>query len=142
MVPPAGGETSEPPMDGSLPGSRRNDPLGAISFTQFVPRPYLLEAMCSPVRRSTVKKYPFRAAVETSLRGRPLITASIRIGVCAESQSCMSCGDVWKYHAILPVSTFTATSAHVNRLSPSPRPTVYAGIGLPVPKMYSFVSGS
>ena len=38
------------------------------------------------------------------------MTASIRIGVCAESQSCMSCGEVWKYHAILPVSTFTAMS--------------------------------
>ena len=46
---------------------------------------------------------------------------STRTGVCAESQSCMSCGEVWKYQAILPVSTFTATSAQVNRLSPSPR---------------------
>src|ERR1051326_8833450 len=55
----------------------------------------------------------------------------------------MSCGEVEKYHAILPVSTFTATSAHVNRLSPSPRvPVVNAGVGLPVPKMYSLVAGS
>jgi hypothetical protein len=54
-----------------------------------------------------------REAVETSLRGLPAITPSIRIGVCAESQSCVSWGDVWKYHAILPVSTFTATSEQV-----------------------------
>jgi uncharacterized protein (DUF1499 family) len=59
-----------------------------------------------------------RDAVETSLRGLPLTTPSIRIGVCAESQSCVSCADVWKYHAILPVSTLTATSEQVNRLSP------------------------
>ena len=60
----------------------------------------------------------------TSLRVRPLNGMSTRIGVCVESQSCVSCGDVWKYHAILPVSTLTAMSDDVNRLSPSPRPCV------------------
>jgi hypothetical protein len=42
----------------------------------------------------------------------------MRIGVCDESQSCVSCGDVWKYQAIFPVSTFTAIRQPVNRLSP------------------------
>ena len=42
---------------------------------------------------------------------RPLNGMSTRIGVWVESQSCVSCGEVWKYHAILPVSTFTAISA-------------------------------
>jgi hypothetical protein len=71
----------------------------------------------------------------TSFRVRPLKGASTRTGVCAESQSCMSCGAVWKYQAIFPVSTLTAIKDPVKRLSPSPRPTVYAGVGLPVPKM-------
>jgi hypothetical protein len=65
-----------------------------------------------------------RAAVEISLRFLPPTVASNRTGVCAESQSCMSCGDVWKYHFILPVATSTAISEQVNRLSPSPRPSV------------------
>ena len=37
--------------------------------------------------------------------------------------------------AVFVGATFTATSAQVNRLSPSPRvPVMYAGVGLPVPK--------
>ena len=39
-------------------------------------------------------------------------------------------------------STSTASSDDVNRLSPSPRPCVYEGVGLPVPYMYRLVSGS
>ena len=42
----------------------------------------------------------------------PLNGMSARTGVSVESQSCVSCGDVWKYHSIFPVSTFTAISAH------------------------------
>ena len=63
------------------------------------------------------------------------MTPSIRIGVCAESQSWVSCGEVWKYHAISPVSTSTAMSVQVNRLSPRRATPVYPGVGLPVPKM-------
>ena len=63
-----------------------------------------------------------------------------------ESQSCVSLGDVWKYHAIFPVSTLTATTEQVYRFvcaSRGPRSiAVYAGVGLPVPKMYRCVSGS
>jgi hypothetical protein len=47
---------------------------------QFVCVPYLVVTMCSPVTRSTVKKYPLRAATDTSLRGLPLIGASMSIG--------------------------------------------------------------
>ena len=70
------------------------------------------------------------------------MTPSIRIGVWAESQSWVSWADVWKYHAILPVSTFTAINEQVKRLSPGRATPVYAGVGLPVPTMYSRVSGS
>src|SRR5688572_17409421 len=94
------------------------EPFSRIPFAQLEDVPYLAAAMCAPVRRSTVKKKPLRAAVDTSFRGRPFTVPSMRIGVCAESQSCVSCGDVWKYHAILPVETFTATREHVKRLSP------------------------
>ena len=37
-----------------------------------------------------------------SLRGWPLISPSKSTAVCVESQSCVSCGDDWKYHTILP----------------------------------------
>ena len=76
-----------------------------------------------------------RAAVETSLRGSPSMTPSIRIGVWAESQSWVSCGEVWKYQAISPVATSTAISVQVKRLSPGRATPVYPGVGFPVPKM-------
>ena len=82
---------------------------------------------------------PLRAAVETSLRRRPFTTASMRIGVCAESQSCMSWGEV--YQAILPVSTFTATSELVKKV-PFAAALGERRVGFPVPKIYSLVSGS
>ena len=52
----------------------------------------------------------------------------------------MSCGDVWKYHAILPVSTLTATMTgeQVVSLAASLRER---GVRMPVPKMYSRGSG-
>src|SRR5206468_8043829 len=63
-----------------------------------------------------------------------------------ESQSCVSLGDVWKYHAIFPVSTFTVTTEQVYRFvcalrGPRTR-AVYAGVGFPVPKMYRCVWAS
>ena len=41
-----------------------------------------------------------------------------RPAVCVESQSCVSCGDDWKYHTILPVSALSATIEPVKRLAP------------------------
>src|SRR5436190_22082273 len=108
------GDTSEPGIVASLPGSGSTTPFGRNPVDQFDVDPYFDVTMCAPVTRSSVKKYPLRAAVDTSFRGRPLIVASMSTGVCAESQSCVSWTEVWKYHAIFPVSTFTAISEHVN----------------------------
>ena len=52
--------------------------------------------------------------------------------VCVESQSWVSCGDVWKYHTILPVAAFTATTEPVKRLSPGRFLCAMTGSGLPV----------
>ena len=41
-------------------------------LAQLVVRPYLLVTRCSPVTRSSTKKYPLRAAVTTSFRILPL----------------------------------------------------------------------
>jgi hypothetical protein len=55
-------------------------------------------------------------------------------GVCVASQSCVSCGDDWKYQAIFPVSGLSATIDSVNRLSPCRLRPLITGCGLPVPK--------
>jgi hypothetical protein len=44
----------------------------------------------------------------------------------------VSCGDDWKYHFILPVSTSSATIDPVNRLSPARFTCAITGCGLPV----------
>ena len=44
-----------------------------------------------------------------SLRGLPLTVPSKTTAVCVASQSCVSCGDDWKYHTIFPVSASSAT---------------------------------
>ena len=62
---------------------------------QLFTRPNFEVTRCSPVVRSSTKKYPLRVPVITSLRIRPLNGASTSTGVCVESQSCVSCGDVW-----------------------------------------------
>ena len=76
-------------------GFNTGRPCASRPLAQFVTEPNLPLATYSPVTRSTVKKYPFRAAVDTSFLGLPLTVPSIRTGVCAESQSCMSRGEVW-----------------------------------------------
>ena len=38
---------------------------------------------------------------------------------CVESQSCVSCGDDWKYQTIFPVSALSATIEAVKRLAPA-----------------------
>src|SRR5438477_272450 len=50
---------------------------------------------CSPVVRSSKKKYPFRLACASSLRFLPWNSASNRTGVSTASQSCVSCGEGW-----------------------------------------------
>ena len=91
-----------------------------MPLAQLVVAPNLLVTMCSPGHAIDGEEIAVARGRRTSLRGFPLIVPSIRIGVCAESQSCVSCGDVWKYQAIFPVSTLTATSEQVKRLSPLP----------------------
>ena len=76
---------------------------------------------------------PLRLACASSLRRCPLTTASKSTGVCVASQSCVSCGDTWKYHAIFPVSGFSATMEQVQRLSPGLLSPISTGWGLPVP---------
>src|SRR4030095_1023801 len=96
--------TSVPAMVGSLYGLRFGCPLASSPWAHTFVSPSLL--------------------VTTSLRVRPLNGMSTMTGVCVESQSCVSWGEVWKYHFILPLSTSTASSDDVKRLSPSPRPWV------------------
>src|SRR5919106_6510062 len=95
VVPPSTGETSAPGMMASFSGAGQGAWCLLSPPAQFVCVPYFVVTMCSPVTRSTVKKYPLRAATETSLRGLPLIVASMSIGFCTVSQSCVSCGDIW-----------------------------------------------
>src|SRR4030095_15186318 len=116
----------------SLPGFGSTTPVGRRPLAQLACCPYFAAASCSPVARSRGEEAPLRDAGHTSLRGRPLTTASNRTGVWAESQSCVSCADVWKYHFILPVSTSSATSEHVKRLSPGRLRGANTGFGLPV----------
>src|SRR5438552_9744525 len=70
------------------------------------------------VARSSTKKKPLRLACASSLRGCPLIVPSNKTGTCVASQSCVSCGEHWKYQTIFPVSGFNATMEAVQRLSP------------------------
>src|SRR5205823_5294429 len=89
---------------------------------------------------------PLRDACIVILRGFPANIPSNNTGAWVASQSWVSLGDVWKYHAIFPVSTFSATTEQVYRLVCSSRGArsmaVYAGVGFPVPKMYRCVAGS
>src|SRR6202011_1600296 len=77
-----------------------------------------------------------------SLRGCPLISPSKITAVCVESQSCVSCGDDWKYQTILPVSALSATIDAVNRLAPARFLCAITGCGLPVVTYTRFSSGS
>ena len=52
----------------------------------------------------------------TDFTNRPSIVPSMSTATCELSQSCVSCGGVWKYHTIFPVSGFSATTAQVKRL--------------------------
>ena len=58
--------------------------------------------MALPLARSSTKNLPLRDACARSFRGCPSITPSKRTGVWVASQSCVSCGDDWKYHDHLP----------------------------------------
>ena len=65
--------------------------------------------MALPVVRSRTKKWPLREACAISFRGLPSTVPSKTTAVCVASQSCVSCGDDWKYHTIFPVSASSAT---------------------------------
>src|SRR5439155_22693282 len=96
--------------------------------------------------QSHSKVYRMHDNVITIYRVLPPIMHSTITGVMVESHSFVSFCDVWKYHAILPFSTVTATTEQVYRFVCASRGArsraVYAGVGLPVPKMYRCVSGS
>ena len=95
---------------------------------------YSVLRMFLPVVRSRTKNQPLRAACASSLRGLPSTSPSKSTGVCVASQSCVSCGDDWKYQASFPVSGLSATIDSVNRLSPCRLRPLITGCGLPVPK--------
>ena len=85
MVPSEVGETSEPGTVASFNGSCCGAPDLFSPLAQFVSSPYLLVTRRSPVTRSSVKKYPLRAAVRTSFLIFPSNIPSTSTGVCAES---------------------------------------------------------
>src|SRR5207302_2828983 len=94
---------------GSLAGSGIGWPFASTPLAQFPVPANGFETRFFPLVRSRTKNQPARAPCASSLRGWPLIVASNRTGVSTLSQSWVSCGDAWKYHAILPVSGFSAT---------------------------------
>ena len=70
---------------------------------------YSVDTIDLPLVRSSTKNWPFREACAMSFRGRPLIVPSNTTAVWVASQSCVSCGEDWKYQTIFPVSAFNAT---------------------------------
>ena len=93
-----------------------------------------LDTRFFPLVRSSTKNHPARAPCARSLRGWPSIVASKSTGVSTLSQSCVSCGDAWKYHAIFPVSGLSATMEAVQRLEPLRDWPAKTGLALPVPQ--------
>ena len=118
MAPPWLGVTSAPATCGFFSGFGIGWPRSSYPSDQLV-LTYSDETRFLPVVRSRTKKCPLRDAMATSLRGWPLTVPSMSTGVCVASQSCVSCGEAWKYHFIVPVSASSATSDAVYRFAPS-----------------------
>ena len=95
VAPLVSGDTSVPGTLASFAGSWAGCPFALIPFVQFSESMCFDVSRCSPVTRSSRKKWPLRLACASILRGRPLKSPSISTGVCAASQSCVSCGVTW-----------------------------------------------
>src|SRR5438093_13762758 len=132
VAPSEFGETRTPSTLGSFSGSRMGCPLASIPLNQFADSMNGFERMFLPLVRSSTKKKPLRLACASSLRGCPLTTPSNKMGTWVASQSCVSCGEHWKYQAIFPVSGSRATMEAVQRLSPGRLCPAMTGFGLPV----------
>src|ERR1700756_4135608 len=125
----------DPSTFGSLSGSGIGEPvLGSTPFAQLPVPENGLETRFFPFERSSTKNHPARDPCANNLRGVPLMTASNRTGVSTLSQSCVSCGDAWKYHTSFPVSGFSATMDAVYRLAPFRLCPANTGFALPVPQ--------
>src|SRR6185503_20203332 len=140
-APPWFGDTSAPAICGCFAGFGTGCPFSSYPVDQFV-LTYSDEMMAVPLVRSSTKKCPLRAAWATSLRVCPLTWPSKSTAVCVESQSCVSCGDDWKYQFIFPVSGLSDTIDAVNRFAPARFTCAMTGCGLPVVTYIWFSSGS
>src|SRR6266852_2464595 len=85
---------------------------------------------------------PLRCAQYTILRGLPCHSPSTSTGTCTESQSCTSCGIIWKCHFSFPVSASSAIAESEYRLSPLRTSPFQSGDGFLVPQMIRLSSGS
>jgi hypothetical protein len=95
VAPSVVGETSAPGMLASFSGFPTGWPFLLISFVQLRLSMRGAVRMCLPFVRSSRKKWPLRLAWARSFLGLPSMTPSIMTGVCAASQSCVSCGVAW-----------------------------------------------
>jgi len=82
-------------VKGQLAGFGIGWPFAVKPFVQFTLSVWVVVNTCLPLVRSRTKKWPLRLACASNLRGLPSMTPSISTGVCAASQSCVSCGDTW-----------------------------------------------
>ena len=132
----------EPSTFGSFAGSGIGCPFASTPLAQLPVPANGLETRFSPVGRSSTKNQPQRAPCASSLRFLPSIVASNSTGVSTLSQSCVSCGDAWKYQTSLPgvrIQRHDGRGPQIRALAALPAKT---GFALPVPQYSRFNSGS
>jgi len=113
VAPPEGGEVRVPAVEGSLLLSGIGCPFGAMPVYQLrFSTNGVVEIFLT---RCTVEDEEESPAIclAKELAGLAVNHAIHENGICEASQSWVSCGDIWKYHAILPVSGLSATTDDV-----------------------------
>jgi len=106
-------------------------PFGSDAFDQFMERSWVREHVLA-VGAIQQEKIAVAVGCAKSLRGLPSISASISTGVCAASQSWVSCGDAGSTTPTCRCPRLAQRWSSI-RLSPLRLRPVNTGFGLPVP---------